>query len=913
MSLFQAREWWSIKPDGDEETHHGNMSVANIDNSEDGTDKIVTGSFQGLIRIYFPRQPGFLVDDLMLEQNLEEPILQLAAGHFTKTVKGLSLAVLHPRKLVVYTVSAVRAANPGQGNETSYYDLKRAYQHQLDRTAYNFCFGNFGGGHANDYICVQSMDGQLQFLEQERLAFSRYLNNFLTPGPLCYVAKIDSFITATSCMEIQCYKYQVLSSSSGQKQMDEKAEDKTNNPILTSAKKVQVNWTLNLGEHALQILVARFSKSLAAYQEDILVLGEHSLFTLTVAGQIRLQKKLDYNPSCCHVYNVSQDKGNDTGGSNQNLLLANYQNALMVYKDTQLVWAARCNSSPVHIAVGTFGGIKGFVCMLNDKCQTVVAYMGTDPPMQGVNTADNKDLDYEAMDVEHRRLLKVIRQANAGATVEPKDVLILKTQVPSTLAGGRDTDIFDNEEECAKDDQGRFISVMTKLFVSYSGSEDVQNITISFLPPRAFFLQQKTILLPSLRGGNRTPLALNLRFRVSTKAVPSDMRVHVVAAYTTNSGEPRTAKTVIELPLCLAARVVVPLKNQQYMFTLDTNRDPPALTDLFVDVLNPAIAGNPDIKRTASNVMTLLYYGAGVDVTILVSKKSGRYRLQSGCFEALCLTSNKLVERLQDYFTTLDAKAEAPPAEQFSVSFKELLPLHDYFLIIDKHHACRNKIAELRKKLEDHAHQFRVIQKRLLVRFKDKNPTPLQQLDVLFNETYNKLLDLGADMKKSQDELSFSANQLACATQLMVLLIRFKYGLDEENFAVLTSYLSPIVADNLEQGWEECTDSAMTHLLRTVLAKNSRDSSTVAQPLKPLPDTNKFKRHIQIVCDRLHKGLRLVPLTPGKKGAAAITAATDGAGTNDKDLKEDNDKEPELEQDETQDNPQEGFTPPSSP
>lgn len=851
MSLFQAREWWTVKPDGDEETHQGNMCVANIDNASDGADKIVTGTFQGLLRIYLPRQAGFKVDDLMLEQNLEQPILQLAAGKFSGA--HLSLAVLHPRVLVVYNVTAMK----GQGDQTSYYDLKRAYIHKLDRTAYNFCYGPFGGGHENDFICVQSMDGQLQFMEGNRHCFSRYLTDFLCPGPICYVPSVDSLVTVTSSMEAQCYKYRMLSTSSGEKhdEMKELADS------FKSSRKVTTAWTSNLGEAAVHISVGCLSGNLGD-EEEILVVGERHIFTLRDNGDLRMQKKLDYDPLCCVTYPIGKAK------PQRNLIVGSDQKSMMIYNDTRLVWAARLVDSAVALGIGTFGGVKGFVVSLTDACQVTVTYMGTDPPMAGVNAGDNKDLDYEAMDQEHRKLLKVIRQANTGKMTEPKDKLSLRAQVPSVLCTGTDNDTFDNEADCAKDEQGRFISVIVKLFVSYNGFEELSDVNISFKVPAAFMMQQQTIVLPSLRGGNRTPLVLNIRFRVSSRIVPSDMTVPVVAAYVTANGEPRTAQTTIELPMCLACKAAVPLKNCQYMFTLDTNRPPPSLLDLFGDVLSPAIAVNPDLKRTAANVMTVLYYGTGVDVTILVSKKSGRYRLQSGSFEALSLITRVLVERLQAHFKNDNS------GEPFMVSFKELLPLHDYFMLIDKHHAARTKIQDLRGVLEKRAHQFRVIQKRLLVRFKDKNPTPLNEIDVLFNETFKSLLQLGSEMEEAQTGLRNATNHLSCATQLMVFLIQFKYGLDAENFALLRSYLSVHVEDCLDQGWEECTDASMTHLLRTVLAKNARDAATVAQPLKPLTDTTKFKRHIQIVCDRLQKGLRLIPLPgSGKKGKAKKSAA----------------------------------------
>ena len=44
--------------------------------------KIITGSFQGFLRIYYPKKKDFQPEDLMLEQQLGEPILQFGVGRF---------------------------------------------------------------------------------------------------------------------------------------------------------------------------------------------------------------------------------------------------------------------------------------------------------------------------------------------------------------------------------------------------------------------------------------------------------------------------------------------------------------------------------------------------------------------------------------------------------------------------------------------------------------------------------------------------------------------------------------------------------------------------------------------------------------------------------------------------------------
>ena len=45
-------------------------------------DKIIVGSYHGILRIYCPKPPNFKPDDLMLEVQLQQPILQVETGRF---------------------------------------------------------------------------------------------------------------------------------------------------------------------------------------------------------------------------------------------------------------------------------------------------------------------------------------------------------------------------------------------------------------------------------------------------------------------------------------------------------------------------------------------------------------------------------------------------------------------------------------------------------------------------------------------------------------------------------------------------------------------------------------------------------------------------------------------------------------
>ena len=182
-------------------------------------------------------------------------------------------------------------------------------------------------------------------------------------------------------------------------------------------------------------------------------------------------------------------------------------------------------------------------------------------------------------------------------------------------------------------------------------------------------------------------------------------------------------------------------------FTLDTNKTPPALPVLFDDMFSqPGLTEDAIQRITASsgNVLTFQYFN-GEDATILVSKTAGRYRVQSGNLQALWMVSSDLVSRLTNYFTVGEGK-EQEAGEPFAIAYQEPLPLADFFACIDEHFQCRKTLADAEATLNDRAHQFRLIQKRLLVRFKERNPSPLTNLDMLLHGTYNQLIELGGEV-----------------------------------------------------------------------------------------------------------------------------------------------------------------------
>lgn len=257
------------------------------------------------------------------------------------------------------------------------------------------------------------------------------------------------------------------------------------------------------------------------------------------------------------------------------------------------------------------------------------------------------------------------------------------------------------------------------------------------------------------------------------------LAVEIVASYQTASNEPRVAHHTINVPLLLACRPRPALKAAAHKITLDTLHPALPLSELFSDFLSSAEEhmdlGDIGIGGSGGGASSLGFQswastqqqqpgtGAGrgtgaaphlqpAVVSILVSKNTGRYRVQSDSLPALFLILSELERRLSKHIAALEdisapyAPSSPPPSSSSSSSILRAVtcdddyPLEEYFSSIRMHFEMRTKLAEQLSMLNNSAHQYRMVQRRLLVRFKDRNPTPLLGLDTLMRESYTALL-----------------------------------------------------------------------------------------------------------------------------------------------------------------------------
>eukprot|EP00941_MAST-03F_sp_MAST-3F-sp1_P002572 g2572.t1 len=554
-------------------------------------------------------------------------------------------------------------------------------------------------------------------------------------------------------------------------------------------------------------------------------------------------------------------------------------------KQIRMIWASKICPKiklPVAVSCGVFEKYKGLVSILDEEGCACISYFGTTPSTSAIGVlSESKDLDYSSMDQEHRALLQTIRksQGNACGISEPKAKVELRVQVPSLISfEDENDDILVNnlnrsESTFSKLDftaakakggtrKGSAVQVIVKLYISYTGSEDLKNVNLAIICPPNVVSTSKSIQIAKVSGG-ANPIIVPLVFRPCIELQATHLDTTVIAAYTSDDGgEPRTSRCDFMLPLCLNCHVAPPVNNSQCKFTLELNCEIPSLMEIFGEMLQQPELDGENRKQcieSASNIITFMYRN-GRDCSVVTSnKKNTKVRVQSSSLDALLLVGAELTRRLKSFNSTIQ------------ITYNDPLPLQVLFARIDDHFTMRQRVKEQTKILENRAEQFRCVQKRLLVRYKDRNAPPLNSLDSLLKVTYEQLMAMGKEFKETQKDMSSASRLLSVTIRLFLLLAKYRFHMKNDDFVVLQATISPLIDDNEQQGWEERTDAAVVYLLKTVLAKNRKEGTvSTAAPITLMKKTSKLKKHITILCDRLSKGGKLVTISMKKKVNDAI-------------------------------------------
>lgn len=419
-----------------------------------------------------------------------------------------------------------------------------------------------------------------------------------------------------------------------------------------------------------------------------------------------------------------------------------------MYKDVQLVWTCKTSHAPIYVDIAKFGDQEGLIVHFADNGWLQISYLGTEPPKLNYILPESKEMNYEEMDAEHQRLLGRIMAHEQDEKVEPEISLSLGVQMFDVEESEEYVD--DPNNIFAKGDSGRPIRMRVKLSMSYEGSE-VKNLMVQVNLPNHLEADKVTFSYKDLSFGSHTPFTETFYIYPRNDFFPFTNVVDVSASYqSARSGggfDLRTATSKFEVPMALNCRIIIPSNlKDPCKITLVTNKDAAQITSFFEDIID---ALNAKSVCTTPNAMSFMYHN-NVIVSVLISKNAGKYRIQSSTFEALAYIIHELTKRLALVYS-----------DDVEIKLQDSIPLHELFSTIDDHFELREKICGAKKRLEDRSYQFRIVEKRLINRFKDKNPTPLNNLDFLLNQTYQEMMSIANEIEEYQNELEYASHNLS--------------------------------------------------------------------------------------------------------------------------------------------------------
>ncbi|XP_028132016.1 protein PTHB1 isoform X1 [Diabrotica virgifera virgifera] len=803
MSLFKTRSFWATQSEDDEYFDQNSMIITQLNGD---SDYIITGSQSGVLRILKPsctvtdnELSGFAPNDLVIEKIFDQPILQVGYGRLVSGSQNYQTAVLSPRRLSVHLLK-IKEGQTEHGTQNTFETL---YEHHLLRSAANFTIGPFGGSQNRDFICVQSLDGMLSFFEQENQTFCCFLPDFLLPSPMVYVKKTDTFLTLDGSWNIVCYRYNSLS---------EVGERTENDPHASS--KIAPLWSYFLGEPVIDINTVEDEFNKISY---ILILGERNYFCIYETGRLTFMKKLEYSPICFEVYMIKEKVFS---------LIVSETSDLLVYENTKLKWSAKLQFLPVCLKRAFLKHVKGSLVLLSEEGRLECCYLGTEPSLFVAPPLAERELDLEKVEDELKTLNERIRESYGNdlkfANQNPEKEITIKIQVSKDLVPC----VYETNLKDPKDLQMCPIKVevtpqmaFDEIQISVSASKPIK-----ITPDIDFHLHPEDTMDFEC-----------FAFLYEDLEVPS-LTVNVSVTVISSLGIARSFNKSAMLPIKLIAESSTPQKDGNHKITLSVTQNVVPLLTLFPEF--------GEETKTSNAIAFKNFYDSGQPVTVLLAKSSDRYRIQSSSIASLSCIIEQIIFRLNNHYRNVD---------EFKVVYSSALPSTEVVLYVKEHFSSRQEVSKLETSLQQLGQQFIIIQKRLISKFKVKNPTPLTNLEVLMKDTYNEIDNTIQMLNKANKKLTKAQVELSCVLNLIENLIKIM-DIDNKMKEEIVSIFCPSVDDIESQDWEDVMDAALSYLLRTSLAKSEKDKLRISQSnVEKVTDISKMEKRLVQVLERISK------------------------------------------------------------
>ncbi|XP_022671301.1 protein PTHB1-like isoform X3 [Varroa destructor] len=526
-------------------------------------------------------------------------------GKFLSNSTELVACILHPRKLAII---AIRVNAMGVSNQLE-ATIKPLYEHKLERCSYVLTKGPFGGAKAADLIGVQSVDGVLSVFDRESHAFDRPLPGALLPGPFVYIEQTDSFVTVTSSLVLETFRYQVLASAT--------LIDDSQHGVR--GKRVTSEWSLTLGESISDLQVVQ-----GLDEQLVFALGEQTMFVLKSNAELVYTKRFDFNPRCFHVYQ------RDPKDPFLWTMVVSQNNTVLVYEKTSLRWAAQVDDSSGIISIfrADLSFLKGVIVLLGDNSALRLCYLGTSPSLFVAAAPERRELPQDP-----NELKKLHAIASGVLNIEESSNTTL--HLTATLGG-------------LQMQQG-FPTQTVQITVEPATNCAPLETRILVLPGSAFIANPLEFNLTSCEAKTLLETSISPR----KDFVPADLRLRVTVIYRHPKFGIKAAHLSMDLPLELVARVQPnPPKTAKHKVTIESS-----LSVIMPHKLFPSL-----VKDSSINEVEFEYFN-GARVGFFVA--GNKYRIQGDVHSSLALILNEFLKRVRKAQPDVQLHTKPPSLDDY--------------------------------------------------------------------------------------------------------------------------------------------------------------------------------------------------------------------------------------------------------
>lgn len=626
------------------------------------------------------------------------------------------------------------------------------YEHVLQRSAFNMTLGPFGHVKGKDFICIQALDGTLSFYEQESFAFSRFLPNYLLPGPFRYDSINDSFIVATASRTIESYRYHILAIAKDDE--DSSGNKRTHGPvknIINRGRRVAPDWMCMIGENALDIAIIENTNPCT-----IIVLGEHNLFIMDETGELKYSRKFDFNPLCMCSYILPN--------AQVMMLIVSEYNSLLVFNYTRIKWIAQMSCKAICIQRGTINNSPGILTCLSDTGDLTSFYLGTNPSFSFTNiTPSFHEINFDKSSQELKSLRKIIKSfTNSHNSVSSKSSLKHSSDV--------DIKVIINDIDINQDEYTGKMNCLLKVTI-YTGNNKLTNLRVSSTLSKPLTVDRSLIIIEYIDRESSHDIKVTISSDKNLTFLPSDLDIKISIIYHLASAVnvARVKQIDHQLPLSLLATptsnvINVPLK---YSFSLDIINSPGLSLDQVISFNTPG--DDITLQITVNEVNTFS------SITLVSRKMLDKLIFKSSSYECLNLIILYVLQRC----SALNCKFDVASIDKNSLS------LTNFYQLIDEYASCRDKLCACDGDLEKQSAYFKCIIKRILIKLKDRNPSSLNQLDVMLDRINSKLSSLTDQQIDLQRNIIGVTNNLHATGTVIARLLAIVTGMKNEQAAHL--------------------------------------------------------------------------------------------------------------------------------